>query len=308
MKLLVLPDDGLTPIVAALKKARSSIDTTVFRFDRPEIEKALEQAVARGVRVRALIAHTNHGGEKRLRKLEQRLLGAGVTVARSGDDLVRYHGKMLIIDNRVLHVMLFNYTALDAKSRSFGVTTKTRAQVQEAIRLFEADMTRTPLVSAKPALVISPENARKTLAGLIKASKRELCIYDPEVSDRAMLKLLEERAAKGVSIRVIGKLGKYAGPLRAERLPKGRLHARVIISDGRHAFLGSQGLRRAELDARREIGVIVRDPKLLKTLRDVFESDWAETPTAQASSKNAAATPDAKPADKIEEAPAVVAS
>ena len=44
---------GLTPIVTALKKARSSIDTTIFRFDRPEIEKALEAAVGRGVNVRA---------------------------------------------------------------------------------------------------------------------------------------------------------------------------------------------------------------------------------------------------------------
>ena len=80
MKLLVLPEDGMTAIVAAIKAAKVSIDTTVFRFDRLEIEKALEAAVGRGVRVRALIAHTNRGGEKLLRKLELRLLGAGVTV------------------------------------------------------------------------------------------------------------------------------------------------------------------------------------------------------------------------------------
>ena len=42
-----------------------------------ELEKALAAAVARGVAVRALIAHTNRGGEKNLRKLEMRLLGRG---------------------------------------------------------------------------------------------------------------------------------------------------------------------------------------------------------------------------------------
>ena len=56
-----------------------------------------------------------------------------------------------------------------------------------------------------------------------------------------------------------------------------RLHARVIIRDGRHAFLGSQSLRSLELDSRREVGIIVRDLRIVKKLRDVFESDWSTT-------------------------------
>jgi phosphatidylserine/phosphatidylglycerophosphate/cardiolipin synthase-like enzyme len=98
VKLQVLPEDGMTAVVNAIKAAKKSIDTTVFRFDRADIEKALEAAVGRGVTVRALIANTNTGGEKQLRKLELRLLGAGVTVARSGDELTRYHAKFMVID------------------------------------------------------------------------------------------------------------------------------------------------------------------------------------------------------------------
>ena len=64
----------MTAVVNAIKTAKKSIDTTIFRFDRAEIEKALEAAVGRGVQVRALIAHTNRGGDKLLRKLELRLL------------------------------------------------------------------------------------------------------------------------------------------------------------------------------------------------------------------------------------------
>ena len=133
MKLLVLPEDGMTAVVNAIKAAKTSIDTTIFRFDRAEIEKALEAAVGRGVKVRTLIAHTNRGGDKLLRKLELRLLGAGVTVARSGEDLARYHAKFMVVDGRTLIVMLFNFTALDAKSRSFGVITTQRAPVLEAM-------------------------------------------------------------------------------------------------------------------------------------------------------------------------------
>ena len=112
MKLITQPDDGVTPLLSAVKKARKRIDFLIFRFDRPELEKAMAAAVTRGVVVRALIAHTNRGGEKSLRKLELRLLEAGVTVSRTADEFPRYHGKMLIADE-TLYLLAFNCTRLD---------------------------------------------------------------------------------------------------------------------------------------------------------------------------------------------------
>jgi cardiolipin synthase A/B len=277
MKLIIQPDDGMSPILAAIKSARSTIDTTIFRFDRPEVEKALATAVARGVRVRALVAHTNRGGEKRLRKLEQSLLAAGVTTARTGDDLVRYHGKMLIVDEKTLYVMLFNYTALDLQSRGFALATRQSAIVAEAMRVFEADVARQDYTTSTPGFVVSPENARKQLADFIGRAKKELCIYDPKISDRAMVRLLEERVKKGVDIRILGTVGARAKALRAQKLTGLRLHARCIIRDGTHAFLGSQSLRALELDSRREVGIIARNAAIVKRLRTVFERDWAES-------------------------------
>ena len=77
MKLIVQPDAGVAPLVSAIKQAKKAVDVLIFRLDRQEIIQALEAAVARGVAVRALIAHTNRGGEKTLRKLELRLLESG---------------------------------------------------------------------------------------------------------------------------------------------------------------------------------------------------------------------------------------
>src|SRR5919201_4226485 len=113
MKLIVQPDAGVSPIVKAIKRARRTIDVLIFRLDRHQVTRALEAAVERGVTVRALIANTNRGGEKSLRKLELRLLASGISVSRTAEDLVRYHGKMIIVDNHVLHVYGFNFTALD---------------------------------------------------------------------------------------------------------------------------------------------------------------------------------------------------
>ncbi len=275
VNLIVEPDDGVGPVLAELKKARATIDTTIFRFDLKEIETALGAAVDRGVVVRALVAHTNRGGGKLLRKLELRFLDRGITLARSDDDLVRYHGKLLVVDREALCLMLFNYTRLDTvRSRSFALVTRDRRIVAEAVRLFEADMTRQPYAPGLDALVVSPENARPVLAEFIKGARRQLLVYDPKLTDRMMLRLIEGRAKNNVEIRVLGKLGKRAKAVTAAKISGLRLHARVLIRDGREAFLGSQSLRQLELDARREVGIMVDDPAVVKKLTEVFESDW----------------------------------
>ncbi len=278
VKLIVQPDAGLAPIVSALKQARKTIDILIFRLDLQEITRGLESAAARGVVVRALIAHTNRGGEKSLRKLEMRLLEKGITVSRTSDDLVRYHGKMLIIDRRVLHLYGFNFTGLDiGKSRSFGAVIRQRALVTEALKLFEADCTRQPYACGCGRFVVSPENARARLGAFISGARKQLLVYDPKVGDPQMLRLLAERAKAGVDVRIIGKLGGKKSELSSERYPGRRLHVRAIIRDGRRAFFGSQSLRRLELDSRREIGVFVTEAAVVAQMQSVFEKDWALT-------------------------------
>ena len=303
MKLFIQPDDGVVPVVEAINKAKNRIEIVIFRFDRMEIEKALASAVSRGVFVHALIAYTNRGGERELRKLEMRLLSAGVTVARTSDDLARYHGKFVIIDRRELYVLAFNFTHLDIDhSRSFAVATRNDKLVQEAARLFEADATRQSYVAASPALVVSPVNARKQLAALIRAAKKDLLIYDPEVSDPSMIRLLEERSASGVSVKIIGRLSRRSSKLVQHKLSKLRLHARCIIRDGRQAFIGSQSLREVELGSRREVGVIFRDAKVIARLMKTFHDDWEAAQRATQHKGSQDSAPASRVAKKVAKA------
>jgi len=275
VKLLVQPGDGIKPLVKAIERAKSSIQIVIFRFDRLEIEKALEDAVKRGVAVDALIAFTNRGGEKNLRKLELRFLDRGVTVARTADDLVRYHGKMMIIDGKELHLLAFNYTQIDIeRSRSFAVITHEKELVKEAVRLFDADSKRRKYKPGSPRFVVSPLNARKEISRFIQGAKKELLIYDVKITDREMIQLLEERARAGVEIRVIGKVARRSSQIAVRRLAKLRLHTRTMVRDGNDIFMGSQSLRELELDSRREIGIIFRDADTAKQITKVFETDW----------------------------------
>jgi cardiolipin synthase len=275
VKCLVQPGEGVMPLVKAINDARKSVEIVIFRFNRSEIEKALAGAVTRGVHVHALIAYTNRGGEQRLRDLEMRLLAAGVTVSRTDDDLVRYHGKLMIIDRRVLFLLAFNFTYLDMeRSRTFGIITTNKMHVEQAAKLFDADTKRQPYTAGSATFIVSPVNSRKQLTAFIKAAKKELLIYDPEISDPAIIRLLEARARAGVAIRIIGKLKTKSVALPPAKMLSMRLHTRSIVRDGTWAFVGSQSLRSLELDARREVGIIFRDPKVVGRIARTFEDDW----------------------------------
>src|SRR5262245_14089678 len=274
VKLLVQPGSGSGDLVEAINGASKSIEIVIFRFDRREIEAALKAAAARGVFVHALVTYRNRGGEKSLRKLEMRLLESGVTVARTADDLFRYHDKFMIIDRQKLYLLAFNYTALDIDhSRSFGLILEESPLVEEAVQLFEADCMRQPFNSREDALVVSPVNARKELASFIEGTDEELLIYDPKISDPQMIRLLNQLSSQGKAVRVIGRMGKTAGAMQVRRLGM-RLHCRTMARDHRDVFIGSQSLRKEELDDRREVGVIVSDKEIASAVRATFEADW----------------------------------
>jgi cardiolipin synthase len=304
VRLLVQPGDGVTALLKGIESAKASVDIVIFRFDRNEVERALANAVGRGVSVQALVAHMNRAGEDGLRDLEMRLLAAGVTVSRTAGDLVRYHGKLMIVDRRELYLLAFNFTYQDIEhSRSFGIVTTNRTVVQEAVRLFEADTKRIPYTPASSALVVSPVNARKQLAAFIAAAKSELLIYDPVISDPAMIRLLEERAKAGVDVKILGRLTRKSAKLAVfTKIPGLRLHTRTMIRDGRHAFIGSQSLREMELDARREVGIIFRDPKIVSRLAKTFHEDWHLAEQFKEHEKEDDGTPATRVAKKVAKA------
>jgi cardiolipin synthase A/B len=278
MKLIVEPDDGIQPVLRAVKSARESIDIAIFRCEIRALERELATAAARGVAVRALVAHTNRGGDVALRALELRLLAGGITVTRTDSDLVRYHGKLLVIDRASLYVLGFNFQSRDLKSRSFGVRTKNPRVLRDVLALFEADRTRSEFRPTAPDLVVSPQNARQRLTRFLRKTRSSLEIYDPGVTDDGMIRLMKELGTKGVRIRILGKLEKkWQGEPFDARPSPGRLHVRAIVRDGRRAFVGSQSLRKLELDERREVGLIVRAAPIVKEIQRIFEEDWART-------------------------------
>ena len=227
--------------------------------------------------VHALIAHTTARGEKALRALELRLLGAGITVSRSSDDLVKYHDKLLIVDDAQLFVFGFNFTRNDVgKRRSMAVSTRKRVLVAKAVELFEADATRQPFAATKLGdLVISPVNARERLARFLRTAKRSLWIYDPQAIDAPMLRLLRERSQADVDGASSGRSASPAATARGAVPPTCSCRARDPARPAR-ALRRQPGLRGIELDRRREVGILVRDRSAIKRFKEPSKADWRE--------------------------------
>ena len=278
-RLIVQPGAGLTPVTGAMDRARRTIDLAIFRLTAHDVEDALKAGVERGVTVRALVAHRAHGEKSRLRQVEQRLLAAGVTVARTAEDLVKYHGKYLVVDG-TLHLLGFNFTKSNLESRSFGIQTRNRHAVHDAQRLFESDMARHAFVGTRRSpLVVSPETSRATLERFIAGARRELSIYDTQLSDTGFAALILQRAAAGVAVRVIGRAPALEDAVPVRELKGMRLHVRAMVRDRTHVFVGSQSMRPLQLDRRREVGLAILDRTVARSMHEIFEFDWAHSAT-----------------------------
>ena len=280
MRVIIQPRDGIEPLLEGLNQAKQSIEIVIYRLDRLEIEQALVEAAARGVRVHALITYTNKEDLKEIKKLEKRLVERQVTVTRTAEDLIRYHSKVMIIDRRALYLLTFNFSFLDIHhSRSFGVITQDPVLIAEAVHLFSADVAGQSRKAGADHFVISPNNARRKLSEFILGAKKQLLIYDGKLSDAEMIKHLESCARRGVEIKIIGHASKKVKGGEIRSMPLIRLHAQAIIRDGQEVFFGSQSLRKVELDHRREVGLITNDAEAVKSFFLIFVMDWGDLVT-----------------------------
>jgi phosphatidylserine/phosphatidylglycerophosphate/cardiolipin synthase-like enzyme len=277
MNLIIQPRDGIEPLLRGIDRAELSIEIIIYRLDQFEIEQALVAAAARGVAVHALLTHTNREDLKEIKKLERRLIESGIIVTRTAEDLVRYHSKLMIVDRRVLFLLTFNFTFLDIHhSRSFGIITEETALVAEAVRFFESDTFGNAVEAKFDHFIVSPDNARERLTQFILGAEKELLIYDGKLTDDKIIRHLEDLTNSGVTIKVIGEMDKRIKRIPVRKITDLHLHTQAIIRDRKQVFFGSQSLRKVELEARREIGLITSVDEAVKSFFVIFELDWGD--------------------------------
>ena len=305
---LVLPDDSMIPLLDALAAARQTIDIYVFTLSSPAMLAALRAAVARGVRVRAIVepapSENTAAGHAAMRALNE----ANVQVRPRPSYFDRVHAKSFVVDGARALVSSINFLDDWMRTRDHGVLTTNPTVVQGILQTFAADWAATPDESAPaPPLVLSPANSRATLVDLITGARTSLILEEEQITDDAMVDLLAARSNAGVTVQIVSNAlqTKNLKPLETlqARAPQAQLrystqlwlHTKLLIADERRMLVGSVNLTPVSLDKRREVSMLVDDPaavaRAIAIARDDFASGASAPPGPHAAPPRPADSP-----------------
>ena len=251
-------------VLRVIGGARERLILSLFRCDDFRILDAIAAALKRGVDVAVLVTPRAKGGTKRLDELWGVLESMGAALYRYADPVVKYHAKYLVADDGPALVASLNFTRrCFTTTCDFILTTHDPAVVRGLRRLFAADsrgLESSPPSRLGSRLIVGPEHARRDLTRVLGEARRSIRIVDPKVTDPAILQLLKTKRAEGVEVTVLGREG-----LR-ELVP----HGKMLLVDGKIGVLGSLSLSALSLDFRREVAVVVHDPRCLEQMDRVF--------------------------------------
>ncbi len=107
------------------------------------------------------------------------------------------------------------------------------------------------------------------------------------VRDEEIVAALEQAPSRGVTVRLIvsndseendrgrEERARLAARGVQVRLARGLyIHAKMVLVDGKRAFVGSQNFTTASLDLNRELGILLNDRITIARLARTFEEDF----------------------------------
>jgi phosphatidylserine/phosphatidylglycerophosphate/cardiolipin synthase-like enzyme len=291
--LIVLPDDTAEPILGTIQAAKKSLRIKMFVFSDPSLLAAVIAAHKRGVNVRVMLNPARRGGEHENEETHKKLVRAGVTVLDSNPAFDVTHEKSMLVDDETALVKSLNWaTANLTETRDYAVVTAHRHEVDEIAECFEADWHRKRFDPGEQAhLIWCNLNGRNRIARFIDQARESLFLQNERYQDEVIIERLVRAAHRGVKIHVLarpphslkkGKLIEGVEGLRilwdvgakVHKLKGLKLHAKMMLADGKRAVIGSINLAPGSFDSRRELAIEVDDKHVVKRLRHVVEHDW----------------------------------
>ena len=177
---------------------------------------------------------------------------------------MKYHAKYVVTDDGSALIGSLNLTAkCFGETCDFILVTHDAEVISGLEELFETDWLAPH--SAFPAgiserLIVGPDRARAQFTALLEGARRSIHIIDHKLNDPSIVALLRAKKRAGVKVEVLGS-GQLGGL---------RPHGKLLIVDGKSAVIGGMALSALSLDFRREVAVIVKDPRCVRKLKDFY--------------------------------------
>jgi cardiolipin synthase len=291
--LIVMPDDSSKPILDAINGARKSLRIKMFVFSDATLLAAVITAHRRAVTVRVMLNPARRGGEPENVATRKKLEKAGVEVIASNPAFSVTHEKSMVVDDELAFVKSLNWKPKNfTETRDYAVTTAHANEVAEIVSCFEADWHRKTFDVGKHArLIWCNHNGRDRIAEFIDGAKHTLFIQNERYQDAVIIERLVRAVYRGVKIHVMTrpphtlkkqKLVEGVGGIRilndvgvkVHKLKHLKLHAKMLLADGKRAIVGSINLSPGSFDSRRELAIEVDDRHIVKRLHHVARHDW----------------------------------
>jgi phosphatidylserine/phosphatidylglycerophosphate/cardiolipin synthase-like enzyme len=285
-RLVIDPRSRRRAVLAAIRAARTRLVLSIFRSDDRAVWQGLADAARRGVHVRVLMTPRARAAGKALDALQAWLTAHGIEVRRYAGGM-KYHAKYLVADGRRALVTTANLTArcFDCTC-DFTLVTRDTTLTTGLCELFDADWHPRParLTAAQRArLVVGPDHApRERFAAIVNEARDRLRILDSRLDDPWLVETIEARRLAGVTVERARR--RDVQPLRR--------HGKLLIVDQAMAVLGSSPLSLHALDGRRELSVVIRDPRLIAELDVFWRTHVARRPSVAVLAE---AAPEARP-------------
>jgi phosphatidylserine/phosphatidylglycerophosphate/cardiolipin synthase-like enzyme len=291
--LVVLPDDSVKPILAAIGAASRTLRVKMFVFSAPALLRSVIGAHRRGVNVRVMLNPARRNGEHNNDRTRRALERAGVDVQDANPAFDLTHEKSMVVDDEIAFVKSLNWATKNlTETRDYAVVTKRRHDVSEIIDCFEADWHRQSFEPrGKSHLVWCPGPGRDRICRFIDEARHTLFVQNERFQDAVIIERLVRAARRGVKVRVIArpphtlrrdKLVEGVGGLRiiddvgikVHKLKHLKLHGKLLLADDVAAIVGSINFATGSLDGRRELAIEVRDDNVMHRLHKVLRHDW----------------------------------
>ena len=284
VEVFATPEAGEQPYLDTLGRATQSIVVEIYLLGGVGIVDTLVTKAQAGVSVR-LIA--DNGQRDTNQPYVDKLVAAGAKVVWSDPQFPYMHAKFFVVDKKEAIVSTGNFSKKYSilLERNFVARVTDSEDVADLVTLFEADWVRGAVPLACTRLLVSPINARQRLLALIQSAQTSLLIESMQFADGEVRDAVAERKRSGVAVRALladaawidanDTAAKFLGSLGIPVKSIPHLHTKMLVIDGKSAYLGSENLSYTSLSKNREVGVIVEDAASLKPLVDTFEKDWS---------------------------------
>jgi len=292
-RLIVLPDDTAKPILDAINGAKRSLQVRMFLFTDEALLGAVVAARKRGIKVRVMLNPARRSGESENEASRQTLLDAGVEVRDSNPRFELTHQKSMVVDGQLGFVESLNWEPKDlTQTRDYAVVTTHELETREMVDCFDADWEQQDFAPhPESRLIWCPDNGRERVAAFVDGARETLWVQNERYQDMVIIERLVRAALRGVKVHIltkpphslkVNKLIEGVGGLRilqdvgvkVHTMKHLKLHAKMMLADGKRAIVGSINLAPGSFDGRRELAIETHDGGTVQRLDATARHDW----------------------------------